>query len=303
MLQFSKLNTRTNFAMTFSSYRAKRWIDVFLCVFLINFCVRCAGASNNDNEIIKSSISEANNCHVHCDSPSTTTKRSCFLCDDSISTSSSQSIRRKNTCTMYCDFVSSCNNSIITGSGLGCCNTIIIAPSTDTSIINMTLDNINSKQITIKTSSSSFINSTIVIHPNTHELDIDSKMFANNNVVSLETQKAATIRTNACNNSKHEQKTQATQATLKTDNFLFQLFGDTMVFVNNTISVNPKSILVNVNDKLRDDMLFEENTLYSKYGHGVIFNKVRKVLFFVLASHFDPFDPFPNCGKFVIFAF
>ena len=166
-----------------------------------------------------------------------------------------------------------------------CHNTIIIAPSTDTSIINMTLNNINSKHIAIKTS---FINSTIIIHPSTNKIEIDSKMFANSNVVSLEAQKATTIRTNASDDNQHEdmnsnkqnQKiatmsiSKKTQAGLKTDNFLFQLFGNAMVFVNNTIDVNPKSVLVNIDDKLRNTIIFENNTFYLK--SDAIFNEVRQ---------------------------
>ena len=250
---------------------------------MINFYAYCAGVSNSDSEIVRSWIIDASNYEVHCDSSTststssaraaTTNKRTCLSKRIDCSCENNSSIpfqSTENTCTVYCDSVSSCDNSIIAGSG--CANTIIFAPSTDTSIINMTLYKINSKQITIKTSLSSFINSTIIIHPNTDKIEIDSKIFANNNVTSLEAQKATTIRAN-----KHNQKIQTistSKATLKTDDFLIQLLASTMV-VNNTINVNPKSVLININDKhkLGNDILFENNVLYSKSGR--VFTKVR----------------------------
>ena len=260
-------------------------ISVVVSLFLIKFYTCYVYAALNENYHIFPSATRTclkinvNDYEIHCGSSSTTiTKSSCVgkridcSSDDNVSSTISQST--KSTCTIHCDSASSCDNSIITG--LGCYNTIIIAPSTDASIANMTLYSINSKQITIKTSSSSFINSTIIIHPNTNKIEIDSKMFTNNNVITNFThnyddryQKMSkyNLTTEKISTGKK------TQTRLKTDSFLFQLFGNTMVFVNNTIDVNPKSLLVNIDDTLRNNIIFENNTFYLK--SDAIFNEVR----------------------------
>ena len=238
--------------MRFDKFCSKRRICAVWWLLVINIYVCCAGVSNN-SDIVRSSTIEANHYEVYCDSSTstsstrtaTTNKRTCVRkridcsCDNN---SGAPFQSTKNTCTIYCDSVSSCDNSIITG--LGCYNTIIIAPSTNTSIINMTLHNINSKHITIKTSSS-FINSTIIIHPNTNKLEIDSKIFANNNVITNfahnyndRYQKMSKYNLTTETISTDKKKT----TKLKTHNFLLQLFENTMVFVDNKINVNPKSI-------------------------------------------------------------
>ena len=200
--------------MRFNKFCTKTRASAVLWLLVINFFVCDAGVSKNHCEIVKCSKIDVNNYEIHCDSSTVTTAKSISSCfgkkidcsSDNIS--SNVSHNTKSTCTIYCDSVSSCDNSIIIGSG--CYHTIIIAQTTDTpTIINMTLHNIHSTKITIKTSS--FINSTIIIHPNTNELEIDSKIFANNNVISLEAQKTTMIRTNASDNNKHEDMYSNTQ--------------------------------------------------------------------------------------------